>query len=78
MKWREKKLVILRDLVGAPAFVTDRKREVERLQGGLRFTTNLIEPDSDTKATTKRTRKRFHDWIASCQSSGSSHISWDD
>ena len=59
MKWREKKLVILRDLVGAPAFVTDRNREVERLQGGLRFTTNLIEPESDTKAAAKRTRKRF-------------------
>ena len=59
MKWREKKLVLLRDLVGAPAVVTERGRGVERLQGGLRFTTNLIEPDSDTKAAAKRTSKRF-------------------
>ena len=29
MKWREKKLVILRDLVGAPAYVMEKKREVE-------------------------------------------------
>ena len=57
VKWRGMKLVILRHLIGTPTIVSEKKREVERLTGGIRFVTNLIELDMTSKASTRRTRK---------------------
>ena len=59
INWREAKLKLLRDVVGAPSLVTEKGRKVERLTGGIRFVTNLIELDSNDEATAARTRKRF-------------------
>ena len=48
--WRERKLEILRDLIGNPAVKNAKKGPDQKLVGGIRWTTNLIQVDPNNPA----------------------------